>query len=377
MKITVETSTLARELAKLQGIVSARSTTPATQFALLTATSEGQLLIQATDLDVALTARIECRAEVPGQVAIRARELSDMVKNVQAETLTIEKEDNHWALLRGGTRRARLAGINPAEFPRITTAEDLHPVALGTRTLQRMISHTLFSVCTDEARPNITGGLLRLVDGERLVMVSTDGHRLSKMETRLPEVPSEIPREFQTGVVVPRKGLDLLARTLDVTEPMTLVGLSQSTIYFIYGNTQLSVRLIEAVFPNYPAVIPAEVPERRATVGRKEFLDKVRSVALLSSAKINNIRVAMEGDTCTLTAQDPDRGECEDRLPIEYGLGPVKAGFNHRYLQDVLGVLDSERVTLEMVDAMSASVMRPVDGDDGEDTVFIIMPMRL
>lgn len=377
MKITVDTTSLSRELFKLQGIANAKATLPIVQFALLTATADGQLLLQATDLDVSLSTRIECQTTTPGQIALKAREFYDVVKNLKTETVTINSEENHWANLRSGTVRARLVGADPAEYPRIASAANLQTVSLRTTALQRMIDRTFFSVSTDEARPNLTGALFQASNRGRLLMVSTDGHRLSKAETTPAFTFDDAPRSLQTGVIVPRKGLEQLRRTLDVTEGTTLFGFEGSTIVFLYGNTTLSIRLIDGTFPNFNQVIPEEKVERRASVNRKEFLDRVKFVSLFSSSKTHNLRLQFEEDTCTISAQDPDRGECEEKVQITYSGSLVRAGFNNKYLTDVLAVIQGDTVTIEMVDALSPTILRETEGDDGDDALFIVMPMRL
>jgi len=52
----------------------------------------------------------------------------------------------------------------------------------------------------------------------------------------------------------------------------------------------------------------------------------------------------------------------------------VTVGFNARYLMDVLNVVDDEQVILEVKDAVSSSLMRPVADPD---SLYVIMPLRL
>lgn len=377
MKITVETTSLSRELFKLQGIASSRTSVQMAQFALLTATKDGQLTLQATDMELSLTARIDCVADTPGQVAIRARDFHDVVKSLRSETLTLTREDNHWVMLEAGTVRARLVGADPAAYPRIPSTVNVEPHKVRTTALQRMIDRVLFSVSSDEARPNLTGALIKIIDEGKLLCVSTDGHRLSKASMPVPFSTDGVSEDFKSGVIVPRKGLDQLRRTMDVTEGTTAFGIEATNIIFIYGNTTLTVRLIDGTFPNFDQVIPAPRPDNRATIGRKEFLDRLKFVSLFSNPKTNNVRINFEDDTCIISAQDPDRGEGEERIPIEYSAGSVKAGFNHRYLTDILSVVDGDSVSVEMVDALSATVVRELEGEDGEESLFIVMPMRI
>ena len=115
MKITVNTTTLAGELFKLQGIVSSKSTLPILHNALLEADADGSLHLHATDLDISVSTRVEADVDTPGRIAVRARDLYDAVKNLRSETVTLEREESLWVQLSSGTVKARLVGMDPAE----------------------------------------------------------------------------------------------------------------------------------------------------------------------------------------------------------------------------------------------------------------------
>jgi DNA polymerase-3 subunit beta len=49
--------------------------------------------------------------------------------------------------------------------------------------------------------------------------------------------------------------------------------------------------------------------------------------------------------------------------------------FNVKYLTDVLGILDTENVALELNSPQQPGVIKPV-GNDNDDYVYVIMPMH-
>jgi DNA polymerase-3 subunit beta len=377
MKITVDTSTLSRELFKLQGIVSSKSTIPSLSNALLEARPDGTLSLHASDLDISVTTTIACSVDSPGRLSVRARDLYDAVKNLRADTVTLQKDDNLWVQLNAGTVRARLVGMDPDEFPAVQRPVEGPVVALSARTLTRMIDRTIFSISTDEGRPNLTGALVSLAEDGTLRFVSTDGHRLSRIDVKTGVDGSTAPSALRDGIIVPRKGLAELKRTLDVTVENIELGLVGNSAVFRYGNTTLYVRLIEGTFPNVQGVIPREDPERRARIDRKELLDRIRFVSMFASHKSGNVRLQLEDDICAISAQDPDKGECEERIPMEYTGAVVKAGFNYKYVIDVLTAVDSTQMSLEVNDTLSPAILREVDGNDDEDALFVVMPLRI
>jgi len=377
MKITLDTASLSRELFKLQGIVSSKTTVPILQNALIEARSDGTLSFFATDLEATIISASACELGSPGRICLRAKEFYDAIKNLRTDKVTLEREDNLWVQLKAGTVRARLVGMDPDEFPKAPTTDDIVFTKVRTLSLLRMIERTLFSVSTDQGRPNLTGALVTLSPEGRLSMVSTDGHRLSMAEANIGLESLDVAPALVSGVIIPRKGLQELRRTLDVTVEYVDFGISRNYAIFSYGETQLFLRLIDGSFPNVTQVVPEEKEERKAYVGRAELLDRIKFVSLFANPKTGNLRLAFEDDTCTISAQDPDKGECVESVPIAYKGPAVRAGFNYRYLIDVLSTVDGEQVSIEMIDTLSPTVIHELEGEDGEGSLFIVMPMRI
>ena len=70
----------------------------------------------------------------------------------------------------------------------------------------------------------------------------------------------------------------------------------------------------------------------------------------------------------------PDVGNVQEEIKIDYKGTPLEVSFNARYLLDVLNIMDTEKIKLEWKEELSSGLIRPVDG---EDHLYVIMPMRL
>lgn len=376
MKVRIERDTLTQELFKVQGVTNQKSTLLILNNALLEA-RDGALTIHATDLDVSISTSCACEVLEEGSVTLQAKRLFDMVKNLREAELTLETGSNHHTELRAGTVKCRFPGTSAGEFPEIASHNgiDLHP--LGTARLLDMIEKTLFSVSTDEGRPNLNGALFKATSQGSLTMVSTDGHRLSRIELDpdaeglAPE--GGLPESLRRGIIIPRKGLTELKRTLNITDPELLFGLSGNTIVFKHGPTTISVRLIDGKFPDVDQVLPKET-DRKARIRKQDFVHALKFVAIVAPPKTGNIRVAFENDQCEIHTQDTEQGEARHVVPIDYSGPAVKAGYNYRYLLDVLGAIDGEEISMEIIDTLSPTLIR----DAGRDAMlFVVMPMRI
>ena len=374
MKIQIASEDLKDELFKLQGVVSERSTLAILSNTLLEA-EDGRLTLHATDLDTSISTSCECEVLEPGRVTLQAKSLFDIVKNLEEDSLTLETEDNYWANLTAGDVDCRIVGTHPDDFPEIldTDEAELHPI--GSSVLLDMIDKTLFSVSTDDARANLTGAFMKVTEEDTLLMVSTDGHRLSKIEAKPEEFEpnEETPSELREGIIIPRKGLSEIQRIVDPDAGDLSFGFVDNNVIFKHGPMTMSVRLIEGTFPDFTQVLPNE-SEEKSFIQKDTFLQSMKFVSLFASSKTNNARLTLSKEGLELYASDPDKGEGQKVVPVEYGGDEVQAGYNYRYLLDVLNAIEGDEISLEIIDTLSPTLIRDTDR---EELLFVIMPMRL
>lgn len=377
MKITVQTAAFARELFKANGVSGSKTTMPILQNITLEATEDQRVRIQITDLEVSLTTELsgdDVQVHQPGRVLIRIRELHDTVKQLKTPSLTLEKDDQDWVNLESGTVKARFVGSDPDEYPAIATAEASEFFSVPTDRFVRMIQRVLFSVSRDSARPHLCGGYLHAPSAGKIGMVSTDGHRLSVAQF---EYDAEPPAELTDGVIVPVKGLEEFIRSVDTTLAEVEVAFWQNNLILQQEQTRLIIRLIDGSFPNYRQVLPAEREDARSTIDRVMFLDRVNLVSLFTNKETHNLRLEFQTGNLVISAHDPDKGECEEHLAINYQGNEVRAGFNANYLKEVLKTLKGDDITIELTDSLKPAVIRDPNESEGESSVFILMPMRI
>jgi DNA polymerase-3 subunit beta len=132
--------------------------------------------------------------------------------------------------------------------------------------------------------------------------------------------------------------------------------------------------MVEAQFPAFEKVV-AVTGDKKVTVGREALQSAIRRVSLLSSERGRAVKLSLEEGRLEVSASSPELGEARESLPLEYAGDAVEIGFNAQYLLDFLGVVGTESVALEMKDAESQGLVRPV-GEEGGDYRYVVMPMR-
>jgi DNA polymerase-3 subunit beta len=368
--MSLKTAELARALYRVQGIADKKSTMPILAHVLLNATSNS-LVVSATDMDVGLSGTYEAKVERPGAAAIQARQLYEIVKALNTETVELEKQDNQWLELRAGPSRFRLVGAAPEDFPALPSHDQTKSFSISATALMTLIDRTVFCVSTDDSRHNLSGVYCEAATPRLLRLVATDGHRLA-----LAEQATDFDIPLEHGVIVPRKGFQELKRVLtDNTEKLTQVdlGFSANSGVLRAGSVLLSTRLVEGQFPDYTQVIPKS-SDKSAQLARLPFADALRRVSLFSQSRAHGVRLQFSPNELELVAEDPELGEAREQLPLAYDGEPLSIGFNARYLLDVLALIDQEQVVFELTDDLSPAVLK---AKDTSGFIAVVMPMRI
>jgi len=373
MEFTVNKQDIVASLYKAQGVVDKKSTLNILSHVLIESVSNTEVRFTCTDYDVVLTGTIRAEVSQPGKVAIGAKNFYEVVRALPDEPIHLSRLDNDWVELSCGSAQFRLAGLPADDFPEQTDPDGLKFAVLPKELLADMVDRTLFSASNDESRASLNGvyvDMVRQGDEIRLLMVSTDGHRLSKSESLGGKA-----EQFNepAKAIIHRKAISELKRCLEGTSESVQVAFSRGNVYFAMDETMLQVRELEEVFPDYSRVIP-ESNQIQLSLNRMRFHDTVRRIATLTSSKTHILRFEIEPGKLILRSSNPEAGEGRDELPIDYNGEALHVGFNYRYLLDVLSVLEGENVTFSINDQYSPGM---ITSPDDEGSLFVVMPMRI
>jgi DNA polymerase-3 subunit beta len=372
MKLSVEKKDLLNVIARAQNIVEKRNAMPILVNVLLEAKEEG-LYGFATDLEVSLTDRIPARLSSPGKVAVNAKSLFEIIKELPDGRVDLERKDNNWLKITQNRAVFNIVGISPDEYPVFPTFTTQEFVKMNAGVLGEMIEKTIYSVSTDETRYHLNGVYLEVrAEGETPTyrMVATDGHRLSLIDRKIPATPS---RAGTQGVIVPRKGLHEIRKLLDTVEDTLEIAIEGAQLVVRHGDTVLMVRLIEGKYPNYQQLIPQNLKEH-FLVQREALLSSLKRVSLLSNAKSKGVTFALASGRMEITSNNPELGDAKEEIEIDYKGKEMRIGFNARYVLDVLSSMQDDIVRIELNDQLSPGLVRP---DQDSSYTCVVMPMRI
>lgn len=373
MELTISKRDFLKALARTHGVADRKSSMPILSNILLSAEqSDGMLRLSATDLYLGITTVTNAEVAASGTVAVSARTLFDIVKNLPDADVKWTVGPNHSAEIRCGKVKYRIPGMPGDDFPPLPNPGKSAFVELDALSVGQLVTKTQYSMSSDDTRPQLSGALFE-GDGSTLRMVTTDGHRLSKAEHQLEA------DKLDFSMLVPNKGISELRRLIEDIKGgeggKLDIAMSGGNAFFRGPGVTLSVKLAEERFPPYTKVIPQSA-SKRIVCPRQSLVDSLKRISLVSSEKGGGgVRLGFEPGLMRIVSENPDIGEGSEELDVDYAGDSLTIGFNAKYLLDVLTALDDDEVALEMSGELDPGVVRPAE--NGATFVGVVMPMRI
>ncbi len=376
MKVFIKQQQLAHGVSMVSRAVSPRSTLPVLSN-ILVKTDNGRLRLSATNLELGITCWIGARIESEGAITVPARTFTDLVSNLPTDQVELTL-DNHTQTLnvRCGTSVTDIKGIDSEEFPPIPEPNIEEGVPLNVTNFKEMVDQTAFAASTDEARPVLTGVLLKL-DGDHITMAATDGFRISIREDH---IPNAVPGAIEA--IIPARALSELARIIGHSDETLIMTFPEDRgqVIFHMDDLELTSQLIEGSFPDYQAIVPQNFKTHTllSTSGLLKACKQAEIIAREGTnvARLNIIPETNEANPGVLeiSAQSEQTGSSEVLVDASVDGVPLLVAFNVRFLREVLEVIKADNVWLETNAANTPGLLR-AQGDD--HFRHIIMPMHI
>lgn len=369
MEVRISKDVLLSGVQRVQGIVEVKGTMPILSY-LLMATQEEGINIQATDLEIGIKGYYPANVIAPGEVALNARKLHDIIRELPDQEIHMVKEENNWVTLKCGKSVFRLPGLPASDFPVFPEYSEESLIEFKGSLLKEMIRKTSFAVSPDETRKGISGLLLEVEDG-RSTMVGTDGHRLALISR--PLLKSNAPSEGKTPYLLPKKILSELLKFMEDDDSVYSFSVKENHFAFIQGKQVIVSRAIDGKFPNYQQVIPSG-NDVKVPVNKENLLHALKRVALLADEQSKMVRFEIRENSLTLVSDSTELGTATEEVVVDYKGEEVLIGLNARYVMEILSVIDEDEVTLNLKDKDHSCL---ITVKEDKDFLSLVMPMRL
>lgn len=370
MNFITSSTVLLRHLQSISGVLSTSNTLPILDNFLFEI-NDNQLIISASDLETTMRTSMEVEANGSGKIAIPAKLLLDVLKNLPDQPCTFSVDYSTFGIeIAYDNGKSKMVGFNGDEFPKIPVIENSSSVKVSGEIISSAINKTLFATGNDDLRP-VMSGVFCQFSPQDIIFVATDAHKLVRYKR------TDSTAETTSSFILPKKPLNLL-RSNVTSDTEVLVEYNESNAVFTFGDIVLVCRLIDGKYPNYEAVIPKENPNV-LIIDRAQFLGSIKRVSIFANKTTHQIKLKLAGSELSLSAEDLDfSNEANERLTCNYDGEDMEIAFNSRFLLEMLNNIDTKEVKLEMSVPSRAGLLMPSENSNAdEDILMLVMPVML
>jgi DNA polymerase-3 subunit beta len=364
MKLTISSKTLLKALQTVGNVINYSHSMPILQNFKFEITDK--LTITATDLDTTLSCVIDGEGE--GAICIPAKLIIDALKALPDQPITLSSTGSVLLLI-ATSGKYKLPCSDASEFPNPVEIKEASVITMPAEILAEGINKTI--IVTDNENPHtfMCCVLFRVLH-DKMIFVGTNGQKLSEY-TR-----SDIKSDESLDFLIHKKSLNVLKALLTAGD--LVIECNGTNAMFRFENLIFTLRLVDAKYPNYEAVVPKNNP-LKVKVDRHAILSSVKRVSLFANSYSKQILLDINPGSIRLTSTDADFStDAEEIIKTDYDDQPIKIAFNHRFFVEVVSSMQCDEMLLELSLPNKGAILTQLDGlDKEESTLLMVMPQAI
>jgi DNA polymerase-3 subunit beta len=335
---------------------------------ILLSFGDNLLVLTATDLELEITARVNCLASPDlGQITVPAKKFIDIIRSLDDQsTFTISRTLDS-VLIKSGRSQFKLTTLAAEDFPSSENEQAEVEFSVSRLSLIHLLQSTHFALSQQEVRVFLNGLLFEL-DAQTITAVATDGHRMA-----IAKLPSENSFSHQR-YILPKKGVQEMLRLLaTVSDEEIAVSAGKNHVRLVSAEYSFQTRLIETRFPSYAKAIPKQ-QDKFVLIDRDLLKRALSRIVILAHEKSRAVTLHLQTGSLTLIATNQEQEEAFETLEAHVEGNELKIAINANYLFDVLNFVSDGLVRLSMSTTDSSILIESLN-----DALYqyIIMPLKL
>lgn len=366
VKFTISQKKLNDALNIVQKAISNKSNLPILKSIFIEAKQNSVRLV-GNDLSIAIDITLDAFVDIPGKAAISSRIFGEIIRKLPDSDVFIESDDNFNLKIKSMQSSFQLASFSADEYPDLPIIDYTTRYSINKDIFKDMIRQTIFATSQDETRPILTGSLLEIENGE-MTMVAIDLYRVAIRKVK-------VPNHLDAKAVIPAKTLNELLKILSSYDNSDEICLTYSEKYmkFEIDNIMIITRLLEGEFIKYNQIMPKDY-KSLVTVSRDSLYHALDRASLLArEGKSTSVKFKVTDDVLYISS-NVEIGSVNEIVSIELEGQDIEIGFNPKYWLDVLKIIDSEFVQIELTTNVSPCIIRPVGQ---QDYTYLVLPVRI
>ncbi len=323
-------------------------------------------VVSATNLEAGIEIIVPGEIMEKGIVAVPASVLSQTIRSISSDKITLKVEDNNLLIESKGTKTL-IKAISHDDFPKLTLSSKERKVSLSREHLLHAIGMVSYAASPSMIRPELGSVYISIKSGT-ITTVATDSFRLAEKK-----VPASAGKN-DAEILLPIKHTSELVYVLEHTDIENIdLSLDDSQMIVEAPGMVYMSRVIDSAFPNYKEIIPKTF-NTEATILKSDFTEMLRKARVFSGTDQHiGLHVYPKKKIFSATARSNDVGEMSDSIDAALSGEDMDINFHIGYLSDCLSSIESESITLQF-----SSIGRPliIHGVSDASFMYLVMPLN-
>ena len=322
--------------------------------------------IRATNLEAGVEIQIPSEVSEKGIVAVPSGILSQTLRSIGGDKLTLKTEENNLIIESRGTRTL-IKSIPHNEFPELKGGPEKKGFKVLRERLIQGLQAVSYAASPSMIRPEL-GSIYVSVKGDGMTCVATDSFRLAEKIIRGGR------GDDGPEILIPLKHALEIVHILEhsQSEEISLVA-DESQLTILADGIRYVSRVIDGTFPNYGEIIPKKFTAE-ATVLKNDFSEILKKARVFSgSDQYVGLHLYPKKKVFTATAQNADVGEMSDSIDAAVSGEDMDINFHIGYLSDCLSTIASDSITLSFSGPGKPLVIR---GVSDPTFTYLVMPLN-
>lgn len=364
MKISTTKEKILNAILMAERIVGKKESLPVLSCILFDVKKE--ILLRATNLEAGIEIQVPGDIQEEGTVAVPATVLSQTIRAIGVDKVTLSLEDGNLLVESKGTRTL-IKAIPHSEFPILPAGDDAKGIEIEKDRLVRGLQSVSYAASPSMIRPELGSVYVKVQDGS-MVCVATDSFRLAE------KTIVKVSNKASCELLIPLKHASELLHVLDrIDGAVVAIGTDDSQLVVRGGGARFTSRVVDAAFPNYREIIPKSFVTE-ATMLKNDLSDMLKKARVFSGAEMHiGLHIYPKKKIFSATARSADVGEMSDSADAALSGDDLDINFHIGYLSDCLQAIESDSVVLSFAGPGRPLVIR---GVSDSSFLYLVMPLN-
>lgn len=373
LNIEIKKNDIIEKLSNIQSIVDKKSIATILNNIFLY-TDNDDLYLEATDLEIHYKTKIKSIIKEHGEITINAKKFYELIREFPCEDIFLQENENLWIRITDGNNLDfKIGGLPTDDYPRFKELEKNNSIRIDSNILGEMIEKTIISVSLDETKYNLIGLLFEYEkkDEKNIIrMVGSDSHKLSFVEKYLDELDKNKFYE-NMSFIIPKKGAQEIKKITEKNNQV-MFGVDGKFCFVDTEDEILSIRLVDAKFPNYKSIIP----ENRETIvkfDKNSMINSLKRVSIIMmDSNLKSILLSIKNNNLEIETIEKEFGEAREKIEAEYMGNDITIGLNTKLLISLLSVMKSQKIEMT-INGKKSPIL--ISGNDDKGFLGLVMPL--